>query len=67
MPHGHKFDIPKPEARPAVPSPTTCKLPTTEAEREGLCPECYAQGRAIAMVPTSGCCVCPVCGYSPCG
>ncbi|MHB0886877.1 MAG: hypothetical protein ACYC41_13455 [Bacillota bacterium] len=66
MPHGKKFEIPLREARPSEPSPQVCKLPTTDAERKGFCPECHAQGRAVKMVPTSGCEVCPVCGYSPC-
>jgi len=66
MPHGKKFEIAKPEASTTEASPITCKLPTTNAERKGLCPECYAKGRAVTMIPTSGCAVCPVCGYSPC-
>lgn len=67
MPHGKKFEIPRPEASPQEPSPAACKLPTTDAERRGLCPECHAKGRLVAMIPTSGCAVCLECGYSPCG
>lgn len=46
--------------------PKVCRIPTTEPERNGYCPDCAAKGKAVKMVAESGCSRCPECGYSPC-
>lgn len=73
MPHGKRFVIPGkedqcgPRGALAVAEPTkVCRLPTTESERNGYCPECAGRGRMVKMVAESGCSRCPECGYSPC-
>lgn len=76
MPHGKRFVIPGkedyagalPKARLAVADPPKlCRIPTTDAERLGYCPECAAaKGSMVRMVAESGCRRCPECGYSPC-
>ncbi|MHB8927787.1 MAG: hypothetical protein ACYC9Q_09060 [Bacillota bacterium] len=73
MPHGKRFVIPGKEDRggpkeavSAAEPPKVCRIPTTDTEGNGYCPECAAKGMTVRMVAESGCSRCPECGYSPC-